>query len=75
MIKRMLLAFTLVMFSSCYVHAQGNDKSSSSKVNKDKRANKKESKQKDDDVTYLDMSTPDKGDDDGMPAITPKGKL
>lgn len=73
MIKRMLLAFVLVTFSSCVVHAQDEKKDSSSKVNKDKRAKKKD--KQDDAPVYLDMSSTDGEDDNSMPAITPKGKL
>lgn len=70
--KRMILAFVLVTFSSCVVHAQD----SSSKGNTHVRAKKKDEvkKEKKDDVTYLDMSGPDEKED-SMPAITPKGKL
>jgi hypothetical protein len=67
--KRMILAFVLVTFTSCGVHA-AEQKNKSSKVNKDKRANNK----KDDNVTYLDMSKHD-DDESSLPAITPKGKL
>lgn len=73
MIKRMLLAFVLVMFSSCVVHAQEG----SSKGDSHTRANKKkDDKKKSDDEkpTYLDLSGPDEPED-SMPAITPKGKL
>lgn len=75
--KRMLLAFVLVMFSSCVVHAA----ESSSKDNKSVRANKKKGEKKIDDdpchkpgVTCIDASGPDESED-SMPAITPKGKL
>ena len=79
--NRMVLAFVLVTFSSCVVHAQGKDVSSKDKsghVEKGKARPKKDNakQQKDDaDVVYLDMSD-DKGEsDDGMPAITKKGPL
>lgn len=77
MIKRMLLAFVLVTFSSCVVHAQD----SSSKGNVHVRAKKKvEVKKVDDDpchkpgVTCIDASGPSEPED-SMPTITLKGKL
>ncbi len=70
--KRMILAFVLVTFSSCVVHAQDN-KQHSSKEKGDKRAKDKK-KQSDDDVQHIDFSGPDEPED-SMPAITPKGKL
>lgn len=77
MIKRWILAFVVVSFSSCalnnVVHAQDNKKELSNKENKNKRA-KKDSEKKDD-VTYLDMSKDDGVKEDDMPIITKKGPL
>ena len=76
--KRMLLAFVLVMFSSCVVHAEISSKDKAGHVEKKKDGAKK--KQDDDPchkpgVTCIDASGDDGDAGDGMPAITPKGKL
>jgi hypothetical protein len=74
MIKAIVLSISLFSFGIVnVVHAQDNKPSVSKKDKKDNK--KKDNSKKDDDVTYLDMSTPDTGSDDGMPSITPKGKL
>lgn len=77
-INRMVLSFVLVTFSSCVVHAaEVSSKDKSAHVEKkDKRdSKKKDTKQKDEDVVYLDMSDADGDVESDMPAITKKGPL